>query len=525
MNPITPLLLDAWRLVARGASVLDTAGQVLHRARKFMPVARVDVMTLDWNEGTAKRSGVIPGHLSAEHPDAARPLLPEHRKLLDRWAGCGELIHHRTGDMPHEIIALLLGGNIRGSLLAGALTTGSGVRGALVLHNAPQSEFGPQHIGITKALLDPFSASMEQDHAPPARTLRPHSAHTASADAPAETEAGGAEHIVICGRRGLKAVMEHVAVVAQSKMPVVIFGETGTGKELIARAIHRQSPRASKPFLRVNCGAIAPELIDSELFGHEKGAFTGATAQRRGWFERAHGGTLLLDEVGELPMAAQVRLLRVLQEGAFERVGGEQSIKVCVRIIAATHRDLPAMISDGRFREDLWYRIAGFPIQVPPLRERKQDIPELVEHFSRITAHRFGFAPQRPDPDDLARLMAHDWPGNVRELESVVERATLLGSGARIALGQALSTGIAPAISRNPESAGPPPQVAGLLTLDDAMRQHIESALAATQGRIEGCMGAARLLKVNPHTLRARMRRLDIDWSFFRHRHAGTDAA
>ena len=187
---------------------------------------------------------------------------------------------------------------------------------------------------------------------------------------------------VVGADAGLRAVMERVELVARSDVPVLILGETGTGKELVARLIHNRSPRSAGPFIRVNCGAIPSELIDSQLFGHERGAFTGAVETRLGWFERADGGTLLLDELGELPLAAQVRLLRILQDGWLERVGGHSQIKVDVRMVAATHRDLAAMAAEGRFREDLWYRIAVFPIALPPLRDRREDIAALAAHFA-----------------------------------------------------------------------------------------------------------------------------------------------
>ncbi len=201
-----------------------------------------------------------------------------------------------------------------------------------------------------------------------------------------------AREAIVGSESGLRAVMERVQIVAASDMPVLILGETGTGKEVVARAIHGRSPRCSKPFIRVNCGAIPPELIDSQLFGHERGSFTGASEQRKGWFERADGGTLFLDEIGELPLAAQVRLLRVLQEHQFERVGGQSHIHVDVRIVAATHRDLSIMVHNRTFREDLWYRINVFPILLPGLRERVEDIPALVRHFGEARCRKVRIA-------------------------------------------------------------------------------------------------------------------------------------
>jgi transcriptional regulator with GAF, ATPase, and Fis domain len=314
-----------------------------------------------------------------------------------------------------------------------------------------------------------------------------------------------------------------VGLVAPSDVPVLVLGETGSGKEVVARAIHARSARADGPFLRVNCGAIPAGLIDSELFGHERGSFTGAETQRKGWFERADGGTLFLDEVGELPPPAQVRLLRILQDGSFERVGGQRALHVDVRIVAATHRDLQAMVASGRFREDLWYRIAVFPIHVPPLRERPEDIPPLATHFALRAATRFGTPPRLPSPREMDLLVGYPWPGNVRELAAVIERAAILGNGQSLDVATALGAGAAraPASRPGPSSEAPAPRAAALEpeafpTLDDAMRRHIEAALERTRGRIEGRRGAAALLAINPHTLRARMRRLRIDWA--RHR-------
>lgn len=250
--------------------------------------------------------------------------------------------------------------------------------------------------------------------------------------------------------RGLRHVLQRVEQVALSDLPVLIVGETGTGKELVARTIHHRSARSRNPFHRVNCGAIPPELIDSQLFGHERGSFTGATDQRKGWFERADGGTLFLDEVGELTAAAQVRLLRILQDGHFERVGGQKALSCDVRIVAATNRDLSQMVAEERFRADLWYRIAVFPIRIPPLRERIEDIPSLAEHFAHRAATRFGLARVHPTRDDLKRLTDYSWPGNVREFGSVIDRAAILGNGRCLDIAAALGIpdSLAPAASR-----------------------------------------------------------------------------
>jgi len=357
---------------------------------------------------------------------------------------------------------------------------------------------------------------------------------------------------VVGGDGGLAPVMQRVEMVAGSDLPVLILGETGSGKEVVARAVHLRSRRADGPFTRVNCGAIPPELVDSELFGHEKGAFTGAAARRRGWFEQSDRGTLLLDEVADLPKAAQVRLLRVLQDGLITRVGGETPVAVDVRIIAATNADLPALVQRGAFRADLWYRLAVFPLVLPPLRERRQDIPALVGMLVRRASRHFGVRPPSATAADLALLAAYDWPGNVRELGSVIDRAVILGGGRRLEVAKALGYTGAGAVAVGPGTgngaaaarggfvaedrapgAGTPgddgflglggePTVPRnvptprLVPLDEAIARHIRAALAATQGRIEGPYGAARLLGINPHTLRARMRKLGIDWKAFR---------
>jgi transcriptional regulator with GAF, ATPase, and Fis domain len=316
--------------------------------------------------------------------------------------------------------------------------------------------------------------------------------------------------------------MERVNLVAKSDVPVLILGETGSGKEVIARAIHTRSPRHSGPFMRVNCGAIPPDLIDSELFGHERGSFTGATAMRQGWFERADGGTLFLDEIGELPLAAQVRLLRILQDGTFERVGGARQMTVNVRVVAATHRDLPVMVDEGRFREDLWYRVAVFPVRLPPLRERTEDIPAIASHFAMKAARRFGLPALSPSPQDIHLLTSYQWPGNVRELSAVMDRAAILGGGQRLEVAAAFGQGLQPPRQFPPTTSSSAPAVSQLdgqtpiRTLDQAMARHIEQALQMTYGRVEGPYGAAQLLGINPHTLRARMRKLGVNWRKYR---------
>jgi transcriptional regulator with GAF, ATPase, and Fis domain len=331
------------------------------------------------------------------------------------------------------------------------------------------------------------------------------------------------EERLIGGDTGLSAVMARARIVSRSSAPVLLFGETGTGKEIIARAIHEHSPFRTGPFRRVNCGAIPSELIDSELFGHEAGAFTGAVSRRKGWFEQADGGTLFLDEVGELALAAQVRLLRVVQDGEVVRVGGERPVRVRVRIVAATHRDLPTLVEAQAFREDLYYRLSVFPIVIPPLRDRPADIRAFAEYFADRAANRFGLRPVAVTEEDVRLLTAYRWPGNVREMAAVMDRAVLVGQGRTLniaaALGQsqnAPTTGVA--VHASPIAAA----AAGTLEpLDVVMKRHIETVLREAHGRVEGPHGAARILRINPHTLRARMRKLHIDWRAFRDVEAG----
>ncbi|GHT46209.1 hypothetical protein FACS189454_06970 [Planctomycetales bacterium] len=319
----------------------------------------------------------------------------------------------------------------------------------------------------------------------------------------------------------LKPILRLADIVASSDVPVFIHGETGTGKEVIARYVHEHSLRAEKPFLKVNCGAIPAELVDSYLFGHEKGSFTGAFEQRKGWFETANGGTLFLDEIGELPLFAQVRFLRVLQEQTIMRVGSSDSIKVDVRIIVATHRNLRQMIHDKKFREDLWYRISVFPLHILPLRERKGDIAELVKYFVERAAAKFHLRAGQITEKDIDILENYSFPGNVRELSTLIERAVLLGGGKRIALRESFDTYRGEMTKENlatPDNPPPEhnPEQNKIMTLDETIRHHIESILSLTHGVIEGEGGAAELLDINPNTLRFRMQKLGIDWNSYR---------
>lgn len=301
----------------------------------------------------------------------------------------------------------------------------------------------------------------------------------------------------------LKNLVRHVAPMEAT---VLLTGETGVGKEVVANTIQKRSGRCIGPFIKVNCGAIPEGLIDSELFGHEKGAFTGAARQRKGRFELADGGTIFLDEVGEMPLAAQVRLLRVLQDGVFERVGGIQPVHVDIRIIAATHRDLPELTRLGKFRQDLFFRLNVFPIHIPPLRERKKDIPLLVDKFIKKISEKMG----RPEPvladACIQALLKSQWPGNVRELENIVERALIVHRAGPLNLPTGKVLPFQNIVLKKETGSKP------IAPLNAVIIQHIENALRLSKGKIQGKGGAAELLDIKPNTLRKRMQKLGIPY-------------
>jgi len=310
----------------------------------------------------------------------------------------------------------------------------------------------------------------------------------------------------------LRTVLSCISKVAPGDSTVLITGETGTGKELVARAIHRRSQRSGRAFVSVNCAAIPRDLILSELFGHEKGAFTGAMQRRLGRFEMADGGTIFLDEVGELSPDTQVALLRVLQEREFERVGGGHPIRVDVRVIAATNRDLQAAVANGTFRQDLFYRLNVFPIEVPPLRERKDDILMLVEYFAQRYANRAGKHIRLIDKKTLELLQSYAWPGNIRELQNVIERSVILSSGDVLSVDELwLSKETSRPASRFEASA--PFKVE-----PRSEREIIEAALAESRGRVSGSSGAAARLGVPPSTLETRIKALKINKGQFKFR-------
>ena len=319
------------------------------------------------------------------------------------------------------------------------------------------------------------------------------------------TASSGALFGLVGGSLAMRLVLDRLARVAATSATVLVTGETGTGKELIARAIHAASPRAKRPFVRVNCGALPEGLVASELFGHERGAFTGAVERRKGRFELANGGTIFLDEVGELPPAMQVALLRVLQEGEFERVGGTETLKTDARVVAATNRNLDEAVGEGRFRSDLLFRLNVVPIAVPALRARPGDIPLIAGYYATLYARKFGKRIHGISSRAMEALLAHPWPGNVRELQNLLERAVILTRAEILELADFEL----PGLPVRPSKAEPADE-----------RQRIEEALRATRGRVAGLDGAAESLGVAPSTLESRIHRLGIDKFAFRARRA-----
>ncbi len=379
--------------------------------------------------------------------------------------------------------------------------------GAFAIYSGKKNQYTEDHLSLLATLHDPLAIAMSnallyQEVMLSRETLADDNRYLYQQLFQVSGEA------IVGADSGLKEVMEKVRQVAQLDSPVLLLGETGVGKEVIANAIHQYSDRRNGPFIKVNCGAIPETLMDSELFGHEKGAFTGAVSQKRGRFERADNGTIFLDEIGELSPAAQVRLLRVIHNKEIERVGGMSSIPINTRIISATHRNLFDMVQNGRFREDLWFRLNVFPIIIPSLRDRKADIPELVYYFIKRKAAELKIH-ETPvmDPDDLERLLAYRWPGNIRELENMVERALIQSRGIKLTKLSFENPWLAAGKTEPPEESG---NEEDFLGLEEMVRIHISKALSLTKGRVHGPKGAAKLLHLNPSTLRAKMRKLGI---------------
>lgn len=462
--------LGAMRFVARARL---GKGEKMNALVPYTEAARQEMaeMALDWSEGS------IP------------PVYVFNRPLESPITRC---LEEALGD-PYS------------SVMSVPLIIGDQIAGALVLLAEGDNRFSEEHARLYATLKEPFFVAMSN--------ILKHQEIVRLKDLLADDNRYLHKELKrLTGERivgenfGLKHVMEMVRQVSALDSPVLLLGETGVGKDVIANAIHDFSPRRKGPFIRVNCGAIPDTLMDSELFGHEKGAFTGALSQKRVRFERAHGGTIFLDEIAELPPPAQIRLLRVLQAREIERVGGSETIDVDIRVIAATHRNLEEMIRSERFREDLWFRLNVFPIIIPPLRQRKEDIPALVQHFVEKKSSQLKLSTiPRLTPGAIEQLTAYNWPGNVRELENVIERAMIINRSGPLDFSTLLSGMTAkdhPATAAEPEAFPP---------LEEIIAVHIRRALRMTSGRIHGPDGAAQLLGINPSTLRSRMKKLGIE--------------
>ena len=423
MQRFRQFLPEVWREVCRHLEISESADRIRQMLDDHLPLSRLVIFRIDQQANRAVIAADVPhSPRSASHGAAwAEQLSERQRRRLLQWIRSGGTM--RSGESDEVSFPMPAGMEADADFLAAALRGLHDTLGMMLLVPRRGVRLSEQHQVMVAALQEPLAVAMENDR-------RLHELNQLRERAEADRSSlllklgrSAVNDAIIGAESGLKLVMQRVRQIEAAEVPVLILGATGTGKELVARAIHRGSPRAHGPFIRVNCGAIPAELIDSQLFGHEKGSFTGAVDTRPGWFERADGGTLFLDEIGELPLDAQVRFLRVLQDGYVERVGSHSPIHVNVRVVAATHRDLASMVSKGQFREDLWYRIAVFPILIPHLRERRDDIPALVQHFASRAAHRFGLPPVTPTPEDIALLQNYDWPGNIRELTAVIDRA------------------------------------------------------------------------------------------------------
>lgn len=481
----------------------------LHYIRDFIPVTRMSLDVFDPGLNTIR---FVAAATTQEETDFGR-ILPAFKEGKDeiesRWSFMEEIqIINQPESEPHiRKVFQSLGRSLDVSMIFMRLELEGSRVGSINLTTTGTDQYTDEHAQLMLLLHEPFAIAM-------ANALE-HEEVLKLKDMLVDDnrylhrqlwELSGAE--IIGADFGLKGVMNMVGQVAPLDSPVLLLGETGVGKDVIANAIHYSSPRKDGPFINVNCGAIPENLLDSELFGHEKGAFTGAIAQKRGRFERADKGTIFLDEIGELPPQAQVRLLHVLQSREIERVGGTESIPVDIRIISATNRNLEDMVRARQFREDLWFRLNVFPIMIPPLRQRKEDISALVNYFveQKTKELKLGVSPTLA-PEAITPLIDYDWPGNVRELENVVERALIQHSDGLLTFENPKSSQ-----QKKDESLQTVSQNQKILKLDELNALHIQRVLKFTKGKINGPRGAAEILGIHPNTLRKRMDKLEIPY-------------
>jgi transcriptional regulator with GAF, ATPase, and Fis domain len=496
---------EATKRICGSLDIKKALWQSLLFLQNYIPAEEAALLFYDSNKGTVTLNTQADS-TGGRFVNFQAVIPPEIRALLDDISKLDDFVDNRAEENPiaKPILAAMARG--KSSAILVRLISENVWIGSIALWASGWDKFNEEHLRLLKQLKIPYFIALSNS--------RRYSELLTLKDLLADDNRYLQEELqkitgseIIGADFGLKEVMNKVRSVAALSSPVLLQGETGVGKEIIAGAIHNASQRRDGPFIKVNCGAIPETLMDSELFGHEKGAFTGAIDQKRGRFERANGGTIFLDEIGELSLEAQVRMLRVLQEKEIERVGGTEPVKVDIRVIAATHRDLQAMIREGKFREDLYFRLNVFPIYIPTLRERSGDIPGLVQHFIQKKSRELQLTSiPTLTPDAYDRLMAHHWPGNVRELENAVERAIILNREGPLSF-----TELTP---REEYEKAPVPESDkdDLYNLDQVTINHINRVLQITNGRVEGKDGAAMRLGINPGTLRGRMRKLGISF-------------
>lgn len=514
------LLLEVSEAANSQLELARVLGAVARALRPIIPVDGIGVVTVDRDslhphalhiEGVEHRTG----ESFADTVARALALAPEDAGLLsDELALAGSATQHvgRTRrayvcqDLRAErrfvedqrLLSYGIGSYVRAPLLVGDRLIGS-----IAFARRQARCFSPADVALLEEVSRPIATAVANSLAYEEIERLKDRLHEENLFLQEELEEDSMLGELVGSSPALRRVLRQVDKVARTDATVLLTGETGTGKELVARAIHARSPRSSRPLIKVNCAALPEALIASELFGHEKGAFTGALRRHVGRFELAAGGSLFLDEIGELPSDVQISLLRVLQEGEFERVGGVRTLRTDARIITATNRDLAAAVAAGGFRSDLFYRVNVFPIAVPSLRDRPEDIPILVEYFAARHAAQLGKKFRRVDRATMNRLLAYPWPGNVRELENVVERAAILSEGDRLVLDEA---------SLSDVSAPPPADERPLpAALRDQEKRMIEGVLERTRGRVSGPAGAAARLGLASTTLESKIRKLKID--------------
>ena len=436
----------------------------------------------------------LPGHSHNLHRDVSR-----------QGTAAGWVLDHRQSRLRRNIEAearvpadeIMVAGGIR-SYVCVPLTARGRAIGALLLQSFALDRYSPEDVPLLEEVAKQIALAVENMRAYEEIARLRAKLEEENRYLQEEIKSDHNFEEIVGQSPAIKEVFKAIEAVAPAGATVLITGETGTGKELAARALHHLSPRRGKALIKVNCAALPAGLVESELFGHEKGAFTGAIARKIGRFELAHGGTLFLDEIGDLPLELQPKLLRVLQEGEFERIGASHTIPVDVRVIAATNRDLETAIRENRFRSDLYYRLNVFPIRLPPLRERTEDIPLLVRYLTLKYGPRLGKRISNVSPAIMKMLQTYSWPGNVRELENVIERATILSAGAELDLGWW------------PMTTGGRGRAGATRTLEEVEREHIRAVLELTGWRVSGERGAAEHLGMKPTTLEARMKKLGI---------------